>query len=151
MRARASQGHWALSFADLCLLLLGFFVIVQAQRGQAGAVSTGLRSAFGGTARADGNGFPAASLFEPGEAVFRAGAADRLELIGAQAGTRSVVVESSGADGVARRFDTWELAAARAASVARAVARGGIDPRRIELVMVPARTPGTQVIAVRTR
>ena len=148
-RAGAAPARWAMSFADLCLLLLGFFVILQAQHGQAGAVSDSLRASFGGPARAGDGGDAAADLFEPGEAVFRPGAADRLRLVGAQAGTRRVRVESSGADAVARRFDAWELAAARAASVARAVAAGGIAPERIELVMLPARTAGAQRIAVR--
>ena len=146
MRTRPTPARWALSFADLCLLLLGFFVILQAQRGQAG--TTGPAVAHDRPAGA--GGFAAAGLFMAGEAVFRPGAADRLALIGAQAGTRRIVVESSGADAATRRFDSWELAAARTAAVARAVAQGGIDPARIELVMTPARTPGAQVIAVRT-
>ena len=32
MKARAGRQRWALSFADLCLLLLGFFVLLQAKR-----------------------------------------------------------------------------------------------------------------------
>ena len=149
MRARVAPARWAMSFADLCLLLLGFFVILQAQRGQAGAVSDSVRRSFGGGAQAGTGSYAAGELFEPGEAVFRPGAAGRLRLIGAQAGTRRVMVESSGADPVAKRFDAWELAAARAASVARAVATGGIAPERIELVMLPAQTAGAQRIAVR--
>ncbi|WP_076071909.1 flagellar motor protein MotB [Sphingomonas montana] len=148
---RRAGGRWLMSFADLCLLLLGFFVLLQAQRGQAGAVSAGMRAAFGGVTGASNASDAAADWFEPGEAVFRAGVADRLRVLGAQAGTRRVTVESRGADRSGRRFDAWELAAARAAAVARAVAAGGVDPARVDLVMTPSHEAGAQVIVVRMR
>ena len=50
------------------------------------------------------------------------------------AGQGSLVhIESVGTDAAARRFDAWELAAARTAAIARAVAEGGLDPQRIDL------------------
>lgn len=111
-RAQPSR-RWALSLADIalliaCLLLLSF-------RNDAGAVDD--RGAHGASIR-----LRAASLFEPGEAVLRRGAADRLR---ARLGDASrpairVAVDQAGS----ARLDAWELAAARTAAVARALGLG---------------------------
>jgi flagellar motor protein MotB len=81
-------------------------------------------------------------LFEPGEAILTAAARARFAGIGRAAAAHgaSVRVESLGSDANARRFDAWELAAARAASLARAIQEGGLDPRRIDLAIDATRT-----------
>ena len=63
--------------------------------------------------------------------------------IGRQAAARHarVRVQSVGADPASARFDGWELAAARTAAAARAIAGGGLDPRRID-VSVPETANG---------
>lgn len=153
MIAAAKPPRWALSFADLCLLLLGFFVILHARGRDADAVTASVRAAFGGTAPSRAHAYSAAKLFEPGEAVFRHGAAGRFEAIGraARAGGGRVTIETAGIGGGGNRLDAWELAAARAAAVARAVRTGGLDERRIALAMEPAQDAGGQRIAVTTR
>ena len=133
--------RWAVSFADLCLLLLGFFVLLQAQNGRPEQLAAGLRSAFGdagkpGTAERNTQ-FRAAALFQPGEAVLTPAAARTLAAIGARAkAERSTIhIISEGNDGDARRFDRWELAAARAAAIGRAIRAGGMDEQGIDIAI----------------
>jgi hypothetical protein len=72
-------------------------------------------------------------LFERGEAVLKPEALARFMAIGRKGG--SVRITSEGMDRGTRRFDAWELAAARVAAVARAVQAGGLSEGRIEVVM----------------
>ena len=150
-RSGPSQ-RWALSFADICLLLLGFFVILHARAQNEPAVASSIRDAFGGPAQGASLDLAAEALFEPGEAVFRPGAERRFEGFGraARLAGRDVVVETAGSDRGTHRFDAWELAAARAAAVARAVRAGGLEERRIALVMRPEGAQRPQHITVRT-
>jgi hypothetical protein len=138
----ARSPRWVLSFADLCLLLLGFFVLLHARSGDSRAVTEGLRAAFGGKPGAAAPApYAAAGLFEPGQAVFRPGRATPFRAIGAGAAAAggTVLVESRGMDQATRRFDAWELAAARTAAIARAIRAGGLDEQRIVIVMPPPR------------
>jgi hypothetical protein len=130
----AGGSRWALSFADLCLLLLGFMLLLQAHRGDPAALNAGIRAAFGAPAPTSFDEAAAAS-FEPGEAILLPSARSHFNAVGHQAaGQGSLVhIESVGTDAAARRFDAWELAAARTAAIARAVAEGGLDPQRIDL------------------
>jgi hypothetical protein len=125
----------------MCLLLLGFFVLLHARGGDSRAVADGLRTAFGGAAEVTALApYRAARLFEPGQAVFRPGQAASLHAIAARVGQGgTVVIESRGADQPTRRFDAWELSAARAAAVARAIRAGGLDESRIAIVVPPPR------------
>src|SRR3546814_2731213 len=59
--------RWAISFADLCLLLLGFFVLLQANSQDARNVMTHVSQYFGDKPQAGRIDFLAADLFEPGE------------------------------------------------------------------------------------
>jgi flagellar motor protein MotB len=129
----ATMPRWAVSFADLTLLLLAFFVLLHA--GSAREVAASARAAFSSEplpgplldARAD-------ALFEPGEARLRPSARQRLLEIARQS-TRPLLVESEGRDPAAHRFDGWELAAARAAAVARALSDGGMTEDNVSIVL----------------
>jgi flagellar motor protein MotB len=146
--------RWAVSFADLTMLLLAYFVLLHI--GDERTVMAGARAAFAGKAAA-GPLFeaPAAAMFEPGEARLKPEA--RLRLAGAArkaaAGRARLVVASAGRAPAASRFDGWELGAARAAAVARALADAdaGIRESDIEIVMPPSRAAaGPQRLTVET-
>lgn len=145
MKSSAGRQRWALSFADLALLLLGFFVLLQAKP-DANHLSAGLRAAFGARA---GAAFqqPARSLFEQGEAVLTDPARKALRMFARQAGTGGLIVSSRGTEADAARFDGWELAAARTAAVARELAAAGLKADRIAVAIDPA-TGGGQTIRI---
>jgi flagellar motor protein MotB len=131
---RTAVPRWAVSFADLALLLLAFFVMLQA--GNARQVAAGARAAFSSEAPAGQLiDAPASELFEPGEARLLPHARARLQGVGrtAAAAKRSLLVQSRGLDGSAKRFDAWELSAARSAALARALEEGGLRENRIEI------------------
>lgn len=144
----ARAPRWVVSFADLCMLLLGFFVILHARADDPRAVADGMRRAFGspgagaGAARLFHAEYRADALFQPGEAVFRPGQAALLARVARAAGAGILRVESHGADPDARRFDAWELAAARTAAVARALRAAGVPESRIEIAVPPLRGGG---------
>ena len=131
--------RWTVSFADLAVLLLSFFILLHA--GSAREVAAGARAAFSSqTAAGPLLEESAARLFEPGEARLKSDARARLVGIGkaAAAGGRALVVDSQGRDPAARRFDGWELAAARAAALARALNEGGVAEDRVRIVLPAA-------------
>lgn len=144
---KAGNARWALSFADLCLLLLGFVLILVA-RPNAHELAGGMRSAFGGA-----HGLlqsPANALFEPGEAVLNAKGAKLVADFAKGRRQGGVLVASTGTDGRSARFDGWELAAARSAALARALAQNGIAEKRIALQMDRS-SGGGQRIAIEAR
>jgi hypothetical protein len=134
---RSPMPRWALSFTDLCLVLLGFFIILHVQASHQSQLASGLRTAFGsGVAHGlDSHDLDPARLFERHEAVLLPAARTMLAGIGRDAARRGadVRIESIGVDPATHRFDAWELAAARTTAIARAVAAGGLDERRIAL------------------
>lgn len=148
---REISNRWAISFADLVMLLLAFFVLMQAQASDKMKMMAGLRSAFGGSAKSDPvEGFAAASLFEPGEALLKAAEQHRFARIGAdarKAGGR-IIISAQGRDPGSARLDSWELAAARTAAVARAVAAGGLPENRIDIA-IPTPRPNDPVKSLR--
>jgi flagellar motor protein MotB len=144
---REISQRWVLSFADLSLLLLAFFIMLQAQAGDRLKLAEGIRDAFGGK---EGSGagddaglaaLTAARIFEPGEAILKPGEAARLKAIGAAAAQsgRRVIVASQGRDGQSARLDAWELSAARTTAVARAIRQGGLAEAAIEITIPPMR------------
>lgn len=141
--------RWAISFADLVLLLLAFTVMVNMamdRRGHAASVPI-VPSVLDK---------PAVELFEQGEARLTSGARARIQAVGAAAAgdTKRLTVESVGVGEGAARFDRWELAAARTAAVARALAEGGVDESRIDIALLtpsPEHGLAGQTIAIRRR
>jgi flagellar motor protein MotB len=107
--------RWAISFADLVLLLLGCFVLLHAMesarpKADASTPLPGERQTF-----------QAAALFEPGEARLKpAGEAALAQAARRWAGRRVRILASGVGEG-SGRLDRFELAAARAAAVARAL------------------------------
>jgi flagellar motor protein MotB len=145
VKTRVGRQRWALSFADLCLLLLGFFVLLQAKP-NANHLSAGLRAAFGTRANAalEEN---ANAWFEPGEAVLTPQAHKILDDFARTTGGGGLIVSSRGTEPKTARFDGWELAAARTAAVARALSKGGLAEDKVAVAIDPA-TGGGQVIQI---
>lgn len=145
MKVARGNARWALSFADLCLLLLGFFVLMQARPDRA-RLSASIKSAFAGHAPATIEQ-PANAWFEPGEAVLKPDA--RTALRAFARGADIVTVSSHGTEPKAARFDGWELAAARAAAVAREVQAAGIPEGRVNLAIDPGTGGGQRIFLSR--
>ena len=131
------SSRWLMSFADLTLLLLAFFVLLHARTdGRAAAAS--VRTAFGGTAPVEAAlDLDANASFVLREAVLRPRAAASLRRFGARvAGAHGRVrIEAHGSASGTSRLDAWEISAARAAAVARAVGAGGVDARAIDIAL----------------
>ena len=142
MKARV-QTRWLLSFADLVLLLLGFFVLLHAQRSNPDAVVSSISEAFapGDRPLVIERTLVARDIFMPGEAVFRE--RPRTAMVALAQQWRSdggpVSITSLGRDGDSTRFDGWELAAARAAALGRVLQEGGFPADSIEIVMPSVR------------
>jgi flagellar motor protein MotB len=131
------RARWALSFADLCLLLLGFFVLLQAHSKRDSALA-GINAYFrdGGTgARAIDADIPATMLFVPNEAMLTPAGRAHLGTIVQEARESGGVlrISSQGTDPGTARFDGWDLASARLGAVARALIQAGLPPERIRI------------------
>jgi flagellar motor protein MotB len=130
------RARWAISFADLALLLLGFFVILQASGGRSKAVLQGVAEQFGGHVSTGNEAvalWKAKDLFVPGEAILTAAGTARISAESARFRSipGGVELTSVGMDGGARRFDSWDLAAARLGAVARALRSTGMADGRL--------------------
>lgn len=145
MKTAPSRQRWALSFADLALLLLGFFVLLQAKP-DSSHLSAGLRAAFGARAEAALEQ-PADALFERGEAVLTPQGHKIIQDFARKAGSSGLIVGSRGTEPEAARFDGWELAAARTAAVAREISKTGVAQNRIAVAIDPA-TGGGQILQI---
>lgn len=124
MSAAASQARrsrWAISFADLLLLLLGFFILLQASGQKRDAMLAEVRQQFGGRPMRSGLELRAEELFLPGEAMLSD--EGRVKVARAAATVRPAAegleIRSQGTDPARKRFDEWDLAAARLGAVAR--------------------------------
>ncbi len=131
MRAsKRPRARWALSFADLCLLLLGFMIVLVA-RPDGMALTGGIRAALGDNgSRAEQ---PAAALFDGGEAILNARGRRFVADFAASAGASAIRLTSHGTDARSNRFDSWELSAARLAAVARALQAAHVPADRVTL------------------
>jgi hypothetical protein len=131
------RARWALSFADLCLLLLGFFVLLQAHSKRDSALA-GINAYFrdGGTgARAIDADIPGTMLFVPNEAMLTpAGRARRGSIARDVLESGGVLrISSQGTDPGTARFDGWDLASARLGAVARALIQAGFPANRVRI------------------
>lgn len=117
--------RWAVSFADLGLLLLACFVLLHALH-QA-------RPDAGATEATAGATLAAADLFEPGEARLTETGKAEIAALARRAGGARVEVTGIGAAERNDRLDAFELAAARAAAVARALKEAGVAEESIAL------------------
>ncbi len=131
---KAISARWAVSFADLCLLMLGFLILAQARPDKA-KLAAGMPDAPKAHAPEAAAQLIAARLFEPGEAVLTDDGRRQIATFAARSGSGRIRLESLGADRATSRLDAWELAAARAASVARALVADGIAEDRILLAI----------------
>jgi flagellar motor protein MotB len=132
---RAARARWALSFADLSLLMLGFFVLLQANQGTQDEALAGLNSYFAGLKEPNQTDLPADQLFASGEALLSQPGHNRL-LAAARpfAQGKSIIrIQSLGMARGEHRFDAWDLSAARLGAVARALVAAGIAPDRIRI------------------
>ncbi|WP_414899988.1 flagellar motor protein MotB [Sphingomonas flavalba] len=160
MTRQLSRPLWLITLADLALLLLGFFVLVQATQRQdaptRAALAAGIRDAFGGAAAEEQDG-PGIAVAHAGMAVdanivdgFASGSAEpgatgplRRWAAEAAADPRTVLLITGHADGsTADRRDgsALALASARAAAVAAAL-EGAIAPERLTIAAALAPEP----------
>ena len=138
MTAAASQARrnrWAVSFADLLLLLLGFFILLQASGQKRDAMLAQVRQQFGGRAVAKDMELRAAELFLPDEALLsdQGRAAVARVAAGLRSGSGRIDISSLGTDPARRRFDPWDLAAARLGAVARELRAQGLTDDRLRI------------------
>jgi flagellar motor protein MotB len=133
--AAARRNRWAVSFADLLLLILGFFVMLQASGPRRDAMLAQVSRQFGGRAMAQGDELRAADLFTPGEALLTPSGHAKLAVIARRYRQEkgSIDLRSSGVDAARQRFDAWDLAAARLGAVARALRAEGITQDRLRI------------------
>lgn len=131
----ARRSRWALSFADLLLLLLGFFVMLQASGQRRDAMLAQVRQQFGGRAVELESDLRATQLFAPGEAFLTPEGLAQLRALSARLapGKGRLEISSQGSDPGRQRFDDWDLAAARLGAVARALEGAGVARDRIVL------------------
>lgn len=129
---QSRRGRWALSFADLTLLLLGFFVLLQASNGRQQEIVGGVAQEFGAPAISSER-LAARDLFQRGEALLTPAGEKRVRAVALRFATsgKAVEVRSIGLDGAGSRFDSWDLAAARLGAVARALVSAGIPANRV--------------------
>lgn len=145
--------RWAVSFADLVLLLLGCFVMLhamEASRPKAGAAAPAVASSR--PAAVPVRAFSAAEVFQAGEALLTPEAREALRAEGARLAGQPVRILSSGTGEEGDRLDRFELAAARAAAIGRALREGGLAERDIAIGMSETGTSGAgQTIAISRR
>lgn len=129
----ARRSRWALSFADLLLLLLGFFIMLQASGQRRDAMLAQVRQQFGGRPVGQSVEIRAADLFLPGEALLTPAGEARLAVMTRRfvPGRGRLEISSRGTDAGRQRFDGWDLAAARLGAVARALKSNGAGEDRL--------------------
>ncbi|WP_461159077.1 flagellar motor protein MotB [Sphingobium sp. TomMM35A] len=133
--SQARRSRWAVSFADLLLLLLGFFILLQASGQKRDAMLAQVRQQFGGRAVAKDMELRAAELFLPDEALLSGQGRAALARVaaGLKSGSGRIDISSLGTDPARRRFDPWDLAAARLGAVARELKAQGLASDRLRI------------------
>lgn len=127
---RLPTPRWAVSLADIGLLLLGSFAMLNAMASERaeknGAAVSDVPQGDAKPARV--GHFAAGDLFEPGEARLTASGEAELRAVASHAAGQRLTLVSRGVGEATDRLDAFELAAARSAVVARALSRGGVAP-----------------------
>ncbi len=142
--------RWAVSFADLLLLLLGCFVLLHAMEAQRSRAPVPV--AAGNAAAAPVRSFAASEVFQSGEALLTPEAREALHAEGARLAGHPVRILSTGTGEEGGRLDRFELAAARAAAVGRALREGGLGEGQIAIAMGESGRPGAgQTISISRR
>jgi flagellar motor protein MotB len=142
--------RWAVSFADLLLLLLGCFVLLHAMEAQRSTAAAPV--ARGAAAATPVRSFNAAEVFQPGEALLTPEAREALHAEGARLAGHPTHILSTGTGEDGGRLDRFELAAARAAAVGRALREGGLGEGQIAIAMGDGGASGAgQTIAISRR
>lgn len=142
--------RWAVSFADLLLLLLGCFVLLHAMEAQRSTAAAPV--AAGAPAAVPVRAFNASEVFQPGEALLTPEAREALRAEGARLAGHPVRILSTGTSEEGGRLDRFELAAARTAAIGRALREGGFGEGDIAIAMGESGRPGTgQTIAISRR
>ena len=133
--SQARRNRWAVSFADLLLLLLGFFILLQASGQKRDAMLAQVRQQFGGRAVAKDMDLRAAEMFLPDEALLSGQGRAALARVaaGLRSGSGRIDISSLGTDPARRRFDPWDLAAARLGAVARELKAQGLASDRLRI------------------
>jgi len=133
--SQARRNRWAVSFADLLLLLLGFFILLQASGQKRDAMLAQVRQQFGGRAVAKDTELRAAELFLPDEALLSDQGRAAVAKVAARlrSGSGRIDISSLGTDIARRRFDPWDLAAARLGAVARELKAQGLAGDRLRI------------------
>ena len=150
--SRVAVPRWAVSFADLGLLLLGCFVLLHAMEAQRPRAASAATDATAPPQPAPARAFNASEVFQSGEAVLTPEAREALRAEGARLAGHPVRIFSTGTGEEGGRLDRFELAAARTAAVARALREGGLTEQHIALAMGETGVPGSgQIIAVSRR
>ncbi len=151
---RPNRGRWALSFADLCLLLLGFFVLLQANQATREKALAGIGSYFGAIQAPQAVNLDARKLFLPGDALLTPQGREALfAAIRPLMKTGEIIqIQSIGVDRGERRFDAWDLAAARLGATARELVAAGIPQGRLRISGLAedadGKAPGRQIIRI---
>ncbi len=147
--ARNARPVWLTTLADLGLLLMGFFVFLQATQAEPRLLASGFRAAFDAPAAEPRPAMPVAAAilegFPPGSAVLPPAA--HVVAWAREAArdprTRITVTGEAGRDAADRDLATGSaaiLAADRARAVAALLVRGGaVAPDRIEIATADGR------------
>lgn len=145
--------RWAVSFADLVLLLLGCFVLLHAmEAARSKAAGAAPAAAPARPQAAPARAFRAGEIFQSGEALLTPDAREALRSEGARLAGHDVRILSTGTGEQGGRLDRFELAAARAAAVGRALREGGLGEAEIAIAMGEGGAPGAgQTIAISRR
>jgi flagellar motor protein MotB len=145
---RAAAPRWAISFADLGLVLLGCFVMLHAMEA-ARPKAADAAPATAAAPRVAGTSLAASDLFEPGEARLTDAAKARLQALARSAGGPHWIVASRGIGEGGQRLDRFELAAARAAAVARTLQQSGVAENRLSLSLDEGASGGQRILISR--
>ncbi|MDQ8757181.1 flagellar motor protein MotB [Sphingosinicella sp. LHD-64] len=148
MRIALPVPRWAVSFADLGLVLIACFVMLNAMQAARPKADAGTRAE---SEARPGRVLSATQMFEPGEARLTPAALTELRAEGRRWAGRPIRIVSRGAAEGNARLERFELAAARSAAAARALRDSGVRENDIELRVEQADGGAGQTLAILPR